>query len=146
MTDTLLEQIKADRENGTQGPFRKTSDHEWCLDTGGENSYFVVAGHHGPFAIVAVERAFGMDDHNEADMRRVCAIPDMEARILRDAETIKAAEDMEKVARAMAMMIADSLKGTGKMNVAIRPDHALTLNDAFKYIAAFRATQEKTDE
>jgi hypothetical protein len=102
-TDKLVEQIKADRENGTQGPFQKTSDHEWYLDTGGENAYFVISGRHGPFAVVAVEEAWGMDEHNEADMRRVCAIPDMEARILSDAETIKAAKEMAAAAEVVCV-------------------------------------------
>ena len=76
---SLIEKIKDDCEIGTPGPYQKTLDHEWSLDTGGSNAYFVIAGPTGPFAIVAVEDAWAFDDQNEADQRRVCRLDQLEA-------------------------------------------------------------------
>jgi len=55
---------------------------------------------------------------------------------------VKAADRLQLDAQMMAQMIADSLEPTGPQNVAICPDGSRTLNDAFKTLAAFRATGE----
>lgn len=102
---SLIEKIKADREAGTRGPYRKTLDHEWSLDTGGSNAYFVIAGATGPFAIVAVEDAWAFDDRNEADQRRVCRLDQMEAALLA-AEALVAAIDAEEDIRDVRAALA----------------------------------------
>ncbi|WP_052272273.1 hypothetical protein [Leisingera sp. ANG-M7] len=75
---SIFDQIKADREVGTKGDFGTVTDHEWSLDTEGENSYYVIGPNNRPLAVVAVEQAFGMDRVNEADMRRFCRLPQLE--------------------------------------------------------------------
>jgi hypothetical protein len=91
--DKLIDDIRKDRKAGTPGPFKETTDHDWVLDTEGESAYFVIAGAGGkPVFVAAVESAFGFDDRNQADARRLCRIDDMEARILADAEALKAAD------------------------------------------------------
>ena len=59
---------------------------------------------------------------------------------------VKAADAMQLDAQMMARMIADSLKTTVMQNVAICPDESRTLNDAFKTIAAYRATGGQDNE
>ena len=75
---SIFDEIKSDLENGTPGPLNKNGEHDWSLETGGENSFYVISSDSGPVAIVAVEAAFGMDDRNDADMRRFCRLPDLE--------------------------------------------------------------------
>ena len=94
---TLIDKIKADREWGSNGPFFADSDTDWCLDTSGENSCYYINSADGPWAVVAVESAFGEDNRNDADMRRVCRIPDMEAALL-------AAEELARLVVAQSSM------------------------------------------
>jgi hypothetical protein len=75
---SIFDQIKADREVGTKGDFGKVTDHEWSLDTGGENAYYVIGPNNRPLSVVAVEQAFGLDHVNDADMRRFCRLPQLE--------------------------------------------------------------------
>lgn len=78
MTDKLIETIKADREAGTPGP--------WDTDEGGEV-------HHFGRTVFAWPLWSDQSDLErvQADMRRGKSVPDYEARILADAEVIKAA-------------------------------------------------------
>ena len=75
--------LRNDREAGTSGPYSVTTDHEWSLETGGSNAYYVIQSGNGvPFAIVAVEDAWAFDKINEADMRRVKRLDTMEQALL----------------------------------------------------------------
>jgi hypothetical protein len=81
MTDKLVEQIKQDREAGTPGP--------WKTDT----EYDVT----GPMGWMVADMLVldGNPSATEAaNARRIARVPDMEARILADAEVIKAAEEL----------------------------------------------------
>lgn len=134
MTDTLLEQIKADRENGTPGPWVINETYSGYSYVGPRKRdipslSFVVAKFetHELLTLDARRR-------NRADARRCKNIPAMEERIFeitearaRDAETIKAA-------RALADQLEDLAKYSDWFP-----------QSAYDALAAFRATQEKND-
>jgi len=101
---SIFDEIKSDLENGTPGPLNKNGEHDWSLETGGENSFYVISSDSGPVAIVAVEAAFGMDDRNDADMRRFCRLPDLERIAL-------AANELAEVAYlALSLIDQDNLE------------------------------------
>ena len=82
MTDKLIEQIKADRENDKEPNHGwETGPVIWDQDTG-EAAYILVG-----------RKLASMSVHN-----RISRVPDMEARILADAEALKAAERLAMVA------------------------------------------------
>ena len=90
---------------------------------------------------------------SEPNVTLAALAPDMAAHIIAQSEQIaaqekrvKAADAMQLDAQMMARMIADSLKTTGMQNVSICPDESRTLNDAFKTIADYRATEEQDNE
>ena len=58
------------------------------------------------------------------------------------ARALIAAGEVAETHRAMLRMMDDALKGTGKGDMAITPDESLTLVDAWKRDAAFRAIVE----
>lgn len=107
MTDELIEQIKRDREAGTPGPWvapYETYDNGWTLDTGSQNSYVGIgpaceSEDMPPVAITAVEMAFGMDDVLDANARRIARVPEMEARIMSDADEIARLKKLLAAAR-----------------------------------------------
>jgi len=99
---SIFDQIKADREVGTQGDFSTVSDHEWGLDTDGENAFYVIGPNNRPLAIVAVEQAFGMDHINDADMRRFCRLPQLERIALAAEEMARAIEATNKAVSVWA--------------------------------------------
>ena len=76
---SIFDDIERDAKAGTQGEFRKDIDHDWSLDTGGENAYFVIGPEDDhPVAIIGVDQSFGKDSINEADMRRFCRLANLE--------------------------------------------------------------------
>jgi len=90
---------------------------------------------------------------SEPNVTLATLAPDMATHIIAQSEQIdalekrvEAADAMQLDAQMMARMIADSLKTTVMQNVAICPDESRTLNDAFKTLAAYRATGGQDNE
>lgn len=143
MTDTLLEQIKADREIGTPGPW-EVPDQTWTQNltvttAGGLDAVMIgCPGTGGAMSYTDEVCTLSWKDDHEwlANARRIARVPDLEARILRDAETIKAAEALADVLQAADNAVVWESLGFGN-----------TFSDRVeKTLAAFRAAQEKNDE
>jgi len=76
----IFDAIKSDRESGTRGDLMTISDHDWSLDTGTDNTYYVIGtGPAYPLAVIAVESAWEFDAQIDADKRRFCRLPQLEA-------------------------------------------------------------------
>ena len=128
MTDTLLEQIKADRENGTQGPWRQGQSGNLRVygpDGMGEHSGLVF------------DVETGKASKGRANARRIARVPDLEAAYIaltearaRDAETIKTAKVLARLVKQEADCYDPSDSGAEEM---------------YEALAAFRAAQEKND-
>jgi hypothetical protein len=82
MDDKLIERIKADREAGTPGPWVGGDDPDGEICTGDDVCAWICCVNY--------------DDTTNAqassDARRISHVPDMEARILADADRIEALE------------------------------------------------------
>jgi hypothetical protein len=73
--------------------------------------------------------------HRNDNARLIALAPDL-------ARLAVAAGELAETHKALLRMMDDALKGTGKGDMAITPDHRLTLIDAWKRDAAFRAIAE----
>lgn len=112
MSDKMIEQIEADRDAGTPGPWQ-VPDQTWrrnltveicddmlipCPGSGGAMSY--------TDTVCTLE--WNGTDVWHSNARRIARVPDMEARIRADAEVIKAAEALaEAVTREREMPCQD---------------------------------------
>lgn len=105
MTKIDIEQIKADREEGMEGPWvvhnRKTP---WAIPsgkTGFHNEYLILTGYDhpqlkGPTPIVALSRGVGTPESGpvellwlrEDDARRIARVPDMEDALIDAVEAL----------------------------------------------------------
>jgi hypothetical protein len=93
MTDQLIERIKRDRNQGHPVD-------DWCVKPHDHYPGFLVI--EGPsFTITVFTVATNLDSKDyadgDADARRIARVPDMESRILADAEVIKAAEELADI-------------------------------------------------
>jgi len=91
MSDKMIEQIKADRDAGTPGPWaddKKTHDQPYLSIKIGKKFHTVCT--------IWLDDA-PIEDFNseqEVNARRIARVPDMEARILADAKVIEAAKEL----------------------------------------------------
>jgi len=97
MADKLIEQIEADREAGTPGPWcvpDQTYRRNLTVDVNRDN-LIPCPGSGGAMSYTEEVCTLGWNntDHWLANARRIACVPDMEARILADAETLKAADE-----------------------------------------------------
>lgn len=91
---TIFDDIRKDREVGTHGDLETITDHDWSLDTEGENTYYVIGtGPAYPLAVIAVESAWGFEAQIDADTNRFCRVPKLEAIAL---AAEKLADSIEK--------------------------------------------------
>ncbi len=93
----LIERIRADREAGTPGP--------WVM--GGALDHTSAFDHYDPFgpdgcsvACVSGETEGNADPIDVINARRIARVPEMESRILADAEALKAADALIDHAQA----------------------------------------------
>jgi len=85
MTDEMIEKINADREAGTPGPWSAFTD-----DTKPHTN--VVSPTPSTTCVFYLTNR----TKDEPDICRIARVPDMEARILADAEALKAADALAK--------------------------------------------------
>lgn len=89
MTDKLIEQIKRDREAGTPGPWVAGAHHSPGIDRMVE--HHVVNSHvNGAenWIGVHIQPRFAVEAHGKANAARIARVPEMEARIMSDADEI----------------------------------------------------------
>jgi hypothetical protein len=103
MSDKMIEQTKADRDAGTPGPWtddKKTHDQPYLSIKIGKKFHTVCT--------IWIDDA-PVEDFNseqEVNARRIARVPDMESRILADAEVIKAAEELADNYESLIMNVA----------------------------------------
>ena len=127
MTD-LIERAKEALEGSTPGPWRPAKSYRALVSDSpsGYDDAESVNAYGGHMVCESVQ------GHNR---RLIAMSPDL-------ARALIAAGEVAETHRAMLRMMDEALKGTGKGDMAITPDESLTLVDAWKRDAAFRAIVE----
>lgn len=130
MTDTLIEEIKRNRAAGTPGPWT------WGTESGDWPDHSLVGGDGDP--ILAWDMDLGFRFEKAEDARRIAAVPDMESRILADAEVIKSAEELAQDVLEVQAYRAQCLQGSVNLSALSLKMKAVEVS-----LAAFRKAQEK---
>jgi len=173
MTDKLIERAKAALGNATPGPWRwEVSLHSKKVElcgSGGELTVmdFVRWGMNGAAARfwswtgkprigtpkrtdeIAVPVA-GREHHSrwfraidDPNAELIALAPDLARALIRERE---AAEQLAEHAEAMLRMMDDVIKGSGKGDMAIKPDGSMSVIGGWKALAAYRKATKETDD
>jgi hypothetical protein len=120
MTDKLIEKIKADREAGTPGPWRIVD-----CDSYGDRCkvFFKEIWNDETDILVTTEVTRAHNDGGAANIRRIARVPDMEARILADAEALKAADELAEAVAALTERKVSPVTG-GRLILEVEVKHA----------------------
>jgi hypothetical protein len=87
MTD-MIDQIRADREAGTPGPWRQDADHDICHDKDGDGVLWTIAYPRWP----DINDRHITWEQCHADARRIARVPDLESAYLASAVRIDETE------------------------------------------------------
>lgn len=112
---TLIDDIKRDREAGTSGPWEKRSFQsgtvqvvlrEWNNSKPDPTRDGSMYGYHSAYMTmynIGWQDQDDTDREKSANASRIARVPEMEARILSDAEALKAADELaDRIAKAQS--------------------------------------------